>query len=361
MGGRFLLGADIGGTFSRFALFRLEKEAGGLSLLLLPESKITLSTRESGSFAGLLERLRRALPSGGAGACSELACASLAVPGPVENGLCLAPNIPWPLALSELEKTLGCPGSLLNDFAAQGRACLFPSLLGLKPVLPGVLRPERSAAVLGAGTGLGKSQILPPFRPEAPEQAGNRPGEKRAGLYFDHASLRPEALAALERRVLPSEGGHALFPFRGEEEAAFESFARRLGRRLEVIGDMVVTGCGLSLLYAFHQGEEVLRPPEEIVPLLRPGSPVLEWFARFYARACRDFALETLALGGVYISGGLAGRLPGLLEHPAFAEEFRRSETQAHLLANLRVCRISSPDAGLWGSAVHGLSLGEWL
>jgi glucokinase len=161
----------------------------------------------------------------------------------------------------------------------------------------------------------------------------------------------------MSRRVLPSEGGHALFPFQGEEEAAFEAFARQISGRRDVIGDMIVTGYGLSLLYAFHRRAAVLETPEKITPRLAEYPLVMEWFARFYARACRNFALETLSLGGVYLSGGMLAHVPGLTEHPAFTLEFRRSETQKHLLENLPVYRVSSPDAGLWGAAIHGLQL----
>jgi glucokinase len=53
----------------------------------------------------------------------------------------------------------------------------------------------------------------------------------------------------------------------------------------------------------------------------------------------------------------MISHVPGLSGHPAFAAEFRRSETQGHLLDALPVCRISNPDAGLWGAAIHGLNL----
>jgi glucokinase len=43
------------------------------------------------------------------------------------------------------------------------------------------------------------------------------------------------------------------------------------------------------------------------------------------------------------------------LGHPAFATEFRNSETQAFLLEDLPVSWISNQEAGLWGAAIFGL------
>ncbi|MCL1890092.1 MAG: glucokinase [Desulfovibrionaceae bacterium] len=346
-----LLTADIGGTFSRFAVFRLKKQGSGFVLSLEKRSKITLSTQESGSFTELLRRLR---DSGIFSAHGKPDCAIMAVPGPVDEGICLAPNISWPLRRRELEDFFRIPAELLNDFAAQGLACLFPFILDLRPILSGIPRPGFSAAVLGAGTGLGKAQILPD-QPDQPDQPDAEAGG--AGLFLSSRECSPAGRQAMFRRVLPSEGGHALFPFRGEEESAFEAFARRISGRRDIIGDMAVSGYALSLIHAFHNGLDQPLPPEQVSPLLPDQPLVLEWFARFLGRAARNFALETLALGGVYLSGGMIGRLPGLPEHPALRDEFRRSEAQGHLLEKLPLAWIGNPDAGLWGSAVYGLGL----
>ena len=85
-----------------------------------------------------------------------------------------------------------------------------------------------------------------------------------------------------------------------------------------------------------------------------PDSQTLQWAARFYGRACRDFALETLALGGIYISGGVAARTPELVTHGAFSEEFLSSDTLANILCNIPIYLIKDQNAGLWGCSVLG-------
>lgn len=353
MQGRFLLGADIGGTFSRFALFSLEENAAGLTLALVPDSKIKLATHEHSSFVHLLEVLKGKLNP-----AHKIIGAAMAVPGPVEGGHCRAANIPWELDRLDIEAVFGVPASLVNDFAAQAHACLFPEVLGLHCILSGEAKAQAPAALVGAGTGLGSALLLPDYAAQA-TPAKFLVGSKQSAsehLVLPPAMLAPEARKAMWRRVLPSEGGHAVFGFVGEEEAAFEAFMRSRAGRAEVIGDMAVTGHGLSMLHAFHTGASVLLAPAEVSALIDKHPIILNWFARFYGRACRNFVLSTLSLGGLYLSGGMLSHVPGLLGHPAFAAEFLFSETKGYLLKDIPVFWISNQDAGLWGSAVSGLA-----
>lgn len=386
---RFLLAADIGGTNSRFALFRLEEEAysgtlpynpGGAWLSLQPQSKVSLPTAGHSSFAHLLENLRGRKAPGGFSLLGdfEIAALSLAVAGAVsgqgDEQVSHAPNISWPLRAADARQVSGAPTSLLNDFAAQGLACLVPEALGLQTVLPGVANPAAPAVIIGAGTGLGKAIILPRFgalppgAPCQPAQAGSAPAKEKAknaagAVYLPYQGRR-EADLRLDSRILPTEGGHSVFPFNGPEEAAFQAFLLEKTKRREAIGDMVVTGSGLAALYAYHAGldcPEGLPEPPEVTAHMgeRPevSAKVLEWMARFYGRACRNLVLETLALGGVFLSGGLLSHVPGLLGHPAFEAEFRHSETHAATLQNVPVRWVSNQDSGLWGAALHGVNI----
>ena len=380
---RFLLVADIGGTNSRFALFRLEAEGdsdthtynqGGSWLSLQPQSKISLPTAAHSSFSDLLEDLRGRKAPGGFSLLGdfEIAALSLAVAGAVkgqgDEQTSHAPNIAWPLRAADAKRISGAPTAFLNDFAAQGLACLVPEALGLQTVLPGQANPAAPTVIIGAGTGLGKAIILPRFGAlprgvEVQPEAG--PGQKTAktpsgAVYLPYRGRR-EADLRLDSRIMSSEGGHSLFPFNGREEADFQAFLLEKTRRREAIGDMVVTGSGLAALYAYHAGLDSLPEPPAVTAKLAEqpeiGTKVLEWMARFYGRACRNLVLETLALGGVFLSGGLLSHVPGLLGHPAFEAEFRHSETHAATLQNVPVKWVSNQDSGLWGAALHGVNL----
>jgi glucokinase len=197
--------------------------------------------------------------------------AALAIAGPVEEGTRSAPpNIAWDLDLDRDAPALGLGRwVLLNDFAAQAYACRTPVLAGAEEVLSGRPDPRGVLAVVGAGTGLGKAALVP---------------DGRGGWL-----------------VLASEAGHGLFPFASEAELEFWRFARQATGRSQVIGDLVCTGSGLSLLHRFLTGED--KTPAEAAAAFGPGSATLEWFARFLGRACREFALQTVALGGVVVAG----------------------------------------------------------
>ncbi len=329
MPGAFLIVADIGGTNSRFALFRRDSAAPAPGLEML--RSVWLSTKGAADFGELLAQAMAAPCNDGQQLFSSQSSIRpdafiIAAPGPVRGGVCLAPNISWPIEAAVAARRTGIKNiRLINDFFAQGYACMFPRILNLRNILPGDANPAKPRAVIGAGTGLGKALLVP---------------------VPDHKPDGPPFI------VLPSEGGHAGFAFNGPAETAFAEFVLRSSGRKEVIGDMAVTGSGLEYLYAYHSGQKL--PAVEIVPRLPEHPIVLEWLARFYGRACRNFVLETLALGGVFIAGGLASHVPGLLEHPAFAEGFRQNEGLSHLLATIPVRRADNPESGLWGAAICG-------
>ncbi len=311
-----ILAADIGGTNSRFASFSLHD-----GLLKLQE-KTTLGTATAESFEHLLDMLGRSgfsLPPG------EADRIVLAVAGVVEDGLrCDPVNIPWSLDLRQARREFGLRDAwMINDFEAQAFATRTRAVEQAKCVLSGTPRPGGTVAVIGAGTGLGKCALVP--------------------------------LAQGGFRAVPSEGGHSLFAFMHEEEYAFARFVRRETCREQVIGDMIVSGPGLRLVHKYLTGQWL--EPKEIGGLIGQGQApgTLAWFSRFYGRACRNYALEILATGGVYIAGGVAAGTPEILNHASFAHEFRWSETHGALLAPIPVMLNDNQDSGLWGAAAVAL------
>ena len=319
-----LLAADIGGTNSRFALFALKEAPSALPDLELVREQ-WLPTARYESFTELAHDLR--LPDGSPFVPPETLLASLGIAGPVQGGSCRPPNIPWNIHTDEAAAALGIPGVLLvNDFVAQGYACLLAALkmrtraaLEITELYAGK-KNAAPFALVGAGSGCGKALVL------------------------------PEA-----RMVLPSEGGHGEFPFRKDEEAFANQLRDILGEK--IIVDMLVSGDGLCRLFAYHCGENL--PPAEICSRLNPPRTAAEhktlsWFARFYGRVCRNFVLNAMALGGLYVTGGMAMRVP-VLENPAFLESFRDSKDMGRLLQQVPIFHIRSQRAGLWGAAAYGI------
>lgn len=341
---RLIFAADIGATNSRFALFEARPYDSALPLLSLVHEQ-WLKGAEYRDFPEVLQTLLdraqdREAPLIEPGRTPEIAV--LAPAGPIqrdEDGpYCRISNLPWTVRARDVTARLGIARvHLINDFAAQAYACLSPESVDTVEVLPGAAVPGAPLAVAGAGTGFGVALLLC----DAP-QAGEQGKESRE--------------AALDRfqraRVLSAEGGHAEFPFVGAEEFAFAEFAGRRSGTPRLIGDSIVSGTGLAHLVAWFTGGNPL--PHEATALAPDCPEALEWFARFYARACRNYVLNTLALGGLFVTAGMALRVP-VLQHPAFAEEFHNSAAQRRLLENLPVRHVQKPQAGLWGAALFGL------
>jgi glucokinase len=306
-----ILAADIGATNSRFAHFQTGPEE---SLELV--STIWLPTAGATSFGELLEQLPL---SGFTLPLKEADMAALAVAGPVEHGTyCAPPYIPWDIDLAR-DSGVWRQAALLNDFVAQAYACCSPVGKAARTVLAGEIVPGATIGVLGAGTALGKA-ILAPV----------------AGGFL----------------ALPSEGGHAYFPFLSPREFSFQEFYRQKSGRAHITANLVVSGPGLRYLHWFLTGEE-LEPPE-VAARFTACPETLAWAAGFYGRLCRDFALEVLARGGLYLAGGIAARNPELLSHPRFQAEFVDSPTMGHLLARMPVFLLDDQDSGLWGAAFYG-------
>ena len=311
-----ILAADIGGTSSRFGFFELEQGAHEPRL----QNIVRLSTAQASSFTDLLQRLF-AEPRHFSPAACDLAI--FAVAGPVQGHLCRPPNIKWVVDLHEIT-TLGFKrGSLMNDFAAQAFACRSRALresLALQRGRADLQAHGATVAVIGAGTGLG------------------------------HCALVADGVG--DFLAVPSEAGHAAFPFVGEEECAYGEYVRRTLHLDYCHGDAIVTGGGLSRLHAHLTGESL--SPAEVAARLPQSPRTVEWFARFYGRAARNYALNVLAQGGVYITGGVAAKNPVLVQHPAFLHEFCRSPAHAALLSGLPVLLNTNQDAGVHGAALFG-------
>jgi glucokinase len=313
-----ILAADIGGTNSRFAHFQTDTETG-LSLV----DTLWLPTSKADSFEQLLEQLQTSDFSLSA---EEADIAAIAAAGPVERGTyCAPPYIAWAIDLgsrkvsSRLQRAV-----LINDFVAQAYACRSPVGETARSILPGKANADGTVAVLGAGTALGKAALVP--------------------------------LADGGFQALPSEGGHSYFPFCSDREFAFQTFYREKSGEHHITGNLVVSGRGLRYLHWFLTGEEA-TPEEVTVHGLNPASETLSWAAKFYGRACRDYALDVLARGGLYIAGGVAARTPELLTHDNFRKEFLDSPTMGHLLSTIPVFLMDNQDSGLWGAAVYGQQL----
>jgi glucokinase len=310
-----ILAADIGGTNSRFAYFRSDENHA----LRIVETA-WLKTADFISFKQLLDQL---IIDGFSLKPEDADVAVIAIAGPVENYVFSAPPfIAWSIDMSNAKDDFGFTKCyLINDFVAQAHACRSPIAQSAIEVLRGELMSDKPAIVIGAGTALGKAALIP---------------DSSGGFI-----------------ALPSEGGHTNFPFISRRECEFQEFLIKELGGVDIIANYIVSGMGLKYIHKFLTG--VSSEPEEIASTFHQNSETLTWAARFYGRVCRNYALETLAHGGVYIVGGVAVKSRELLFDNAFEEEFHKSHTMSHILKKIPVFLVTNEESGLWGAGFFGL------
>ena len=74
-------------------------------------------------------------------------------------------------------------------------------------------------------------------------------------------------------------------------------------------------------------------------------------YTSLYARCIKNFALDTLAVGGIYIAGGIAAKNIELFEQERFTKEFVNCGKQMELLQEIPIHVITDYNVSLYGAA----------
>jgi glucokinase len=328
-----ILAGDIGGTKTTVALF---EEAGSDELRLVRDA--TYPSKEHGSLEEILAKFlsaERTQP--------KLAGACFGVAGAVIEGKCRTTNLPWELVESDLARAVGAPrAKLLNDLeaAAYGMLYLRPDELC---VLNSGVQPKRkgNVAVIAAGTGLGE-----------------------AILYWDGHSHNP----------LASEGGHAEFAPRTDQEIELLRYLRdKYGGHVSY--ERVLSGPGYMNIYTFLRDKGYHPESPALAEKLKSGNPgaiitqlglagedplcvaTNELFATLYGAEAGNLALTCVAVGGVYIGGGIAPKMLPALQNGSLLRGFTYKGRFAELMKSIEVNVALNPRAPLIGAAHFALRL----
>ncbi len=319
---RVLVG-DIGGTKTGLALADLSDARVGLSLQMrYPSADFT-------SLGDIVERY-----IGETGASAELA--AFAVAGPVADDRSQTTNLPWEIDGRALARRFGLrEARLLNDLEAVAWGVPALSENDLALLQAGAPDAAGNACVVAAGTGLGE-----------------------AGLFWDGHDHHPFA----------TEGGHADFAPADEREVALLADLReRFGH---VSWERAVSGMGIGNLYGFLARRAEAAPTGAVKEALDSGGdlaaavataaaagdcPVcretMDLFAHLYGREAGNAALKHMALGGVYLGGGIAPKNLALLRGPHFIAGFLDKGRMRALMERMPVKVILDPAAPLLGAA----------
>lgn len=317
-----VLAGDVGGTNARLALVNVE---GDRATIL--DRKDFPSARYAGLAPIVLEYLATLDDP------PENAC--FGVPCPIDEGSCTLANLNWVLDLAEFQRATRLPGALLiNDFAALGHAIGFLQPDDLVSISPGTPRPMAAMGIIGAGTGLGQG-----------------------GLIWDGERYR----------VVASEGGHADFAPRTEEEIALLRFL--LQRYPRVSWERVLSGKGLVNIYEFlvatGYGPELpevkramaTQDPAAVISThgLKETDPVcrhaLDIFVSVYGAQAGNLALVYRARGGVYLAGGIAPRIVPRLIDGGFLTAFQAKGRLSPILESVPIHIITHSSPAILGAA----------
>lgn len=320
-----LLAGDIGGTKTRLALY--DETNGALRLA-------TSSSYESRSAPTLEEIVVRFLKESN-NAAPRAACFGVA--GAVVGGQVQATNLPWRVTETGLAAQLSIPRvRLLNDLEAAAHGVMAISDPGSLVTLQTGKSPaeHRALALVSAGTGLGVAFML------------------WNGTGYE---------------VAPSEGGHCDFAPQDEVEDALVAWLRRQFGHVSY--ERIVSGPGLVNLYRFLRAFRKTPEPPWLTERIGLGDPApviaaaglsgeddvcdetLTRFVRIYGAAAGNYALTALAVGGVFLGGGIAPKLLARIKEGPFLHAFAAKGRFAEAMRRIPVHVVTAPDVALLGAA----------
>ncbi|AVR95715.1 glucokinase [Pseudoduganella armeniaca] len=284
-GGARLL-ADIGGTNARFALETAPGQVGHIHVLACADH------------ATLADAMRAYL------ALPDLAAASkgirhgaIAIANPVTGDLVRMTNHHWEFSIEALRRDVNFEVlAVVNDFTALARSLPHIPAAQKRQVGGGTAVEGTPLGLIGAGTGLGVSGLIP---------------------------------SASGWTALLSEGGHVSFAPMNETEVAILQFAWKEFEH--VSAERLLSGVGIELIYRAladyrKLDAEVLGAPEIARRALDGSCPLcddtIEAFCTMLGTIAGNLGVTLGAQGGIYIGGGIVPRLGERFDRSGFRTRF---------------------------------------
>lgn len=300
-----VLVADIGGTHARFALVGADGEAVNPVVLRCAD------------YEGPAPAIKAYLADQGAAAV--LRHGAFAVASVIDGDRIELTNSPWRFSIDATRRALGLERlEVVNDFTAVALSVRHLNPGHLAAIGGGAAQPASPVAVLGPGTGLGVSALIP--------SAGG-------------------AWTALD-----TEGGHVTMAAANEREARI--LERLRGQFDHVSAERVLSGQGLVNLYqaiaALSGHQAVFSTPDVISKRGLDGScPIsreaVETFFAMMGTVAGNLALSLGAKGGVYIAGGILPRMADAFRLSAFRTRFEAHGRFQPYLAAIPTWLITHP------------------
>jgi glucokinase len=322
-----ILAGDVGGTKCNIALFSEKSEK--LEVLF----RQRFASKDFAEFDLIIrEFMRQAAPHL---VGEKVRGAGFGVAGPVINNRIHATNLPWIIDAASLSKELGVKTiALMNDLGATGHSLEHLPPKDFVVLNRGTAVQGATRALLAAGTGLGQSI-----------------------LFWDGQRYR----------VVPSEGGHSDFAPRTDQQIELLKFMRH--RYPQVSWELILSGRGFLTIHEFLSSSvkhPVFEDPNaDPAPFITKSGlakecPVcaqtLDLWTEIYGAEAGNLALKVLALGGVYVAGGIAVKILPKIQDGSFFKAFKDKWHFAEMLGNVPVSVVLNESAPLIGAAYETLA-----
>lgn len=304
---------DVGGTNARFAVL----DANGLP--------VAPSTLRVDDFPSLAAAVRTFLVERDID-IDELDAAAIAVATPVTGDRIKLTNNHWSFSIEETRAQLTLTKlRVVNDFTALALSVPHLPAEELVQVGGGRREPGHAIAVIGPGTGLGVSGLVP------------------CGTLWS---------------ALQGEGGHVTIGIGTVRERAVRD--RLASRFRHVSAERFLSGPGLVNIVGALREIDGLEPstlsPADITHLGVSGEDPLceeslDMFCRLLGSCAGNLALTLGAEGGVVIGGGIVPRLGDFFARSDFRAAFEAKGRMQGYLARIATHVIRSPYPALTGAA----------
>lgn len=329
-----ILAGDVGGTKVHLALYNF---AGGK---LSPVRDEKFPAPEFACLDDVVKKFLSPEKSGQPDVRDQIVASCFGCPGPVRDGRLKLTNLPWTLDARDLQRSLGIQHIfLINDLEANGYGIPEVAHDKIFTLHAGDASSVGHRGLIAAGTGLGECLLIwdPVLRRHLP---------------------------------IPSEGGHADFAARNETEIALLNHLRReLNGRVST--ERVVSGLGMQNVYKFFRDDQKMEEPAWLRERMTNEDPnavigacaddgsseicvkTVELIASAYGAEAGNLALKLLALGGIYLGGGIAPKILKVLSNGGFMQAFLDKGRMSPLLETIPVRVILDDTCALLGAAAY--------
>lgn len=318
-----LLVGDVGGTKTILALFTSSSSGWNCA------KKTLYASADYKTFTELLTSFLLDVDAAISSVC-------IGVAGPIVDGDCVVTNLPWILSRDQISRSVHAPNVwLLNDLEATAWGLLALPEADFVELNPNVTSSQAGdIAVIAAGTGLGEALMI----------------------WDDKA-----------HRVIATEGGHADFAPTDQQQIGLLNY---LMQKYDghVSYERLLSGHGLINIYDYlkqiqfapvnvrTENQMLTNDPAAVIGMAGvEGNDKLcveavNLFCRIYGAESGNLALKCLPNAGIYLAGGIAGKILPVLKNGEFIKSFLNKGRIKVVLDNIPVKTCINPDVALVGA-----------